>query len=48
MKTVLIDFGRFLAGRGLHFEATVIGGAALLVTGVIDRATNDVGHGSRT
>jgi hypothetical protein len=42
MKDVLIGFGRFLEGRGLHFEATIIGGAALLVTGVIDRATRDV------
>jgi hypothetical protein len=42
MKEALFSFGRFLEERGLHFEATVIGGAALLVTGVIDRATNDV------
>lgn len=42
MKEVLISFGRFLEERGLHFEGTIIGGAALLVMGVIDRATQDV------
>ncbi|HOX04820.1 MAG TPA: hypothetical protein PK280_00345 [Planctomycetota bacterium] len=42
MKDTLLSFGRFLAERGLRFEATIIGGAALLVAGVIDRATNDV------
>lgn len=42
MKEVLIDFGEYLAEQGLYFEVTIIGGAALLIMGVIDRATQDV------
>ncbi len=42
MRDVLAAFGAYLEERGRHFEATIIGGAALLVMGVIDRATQDV------
>jgi hypothetical protein len=42
MKHVLEAFDRFLEGRGLEFHGTVIGGAALIVMGTIDRATEDV------
>lgn len=40
--TVVPAFDRWLANRGLQFEATVIGGAALALLGVIERATQDV------
>ena len=42
MKDVLITFDQFLSKKNLTFEATIIGGAALIVMGVIDRATKDV------
>ena len=42
MKEVLVAFGEYLESQGLHFEVTIIGGAALLAMGVIDRATQDV------
>ncbi len=42
MKDVLTAFGVYLEERNLHFEVTIIGGAALLAMGVIDRATQDV------
>jgi hypothetical protein len=42
MKLVLEEFDRFLEERGLEFRGTVIGGAALIVMGIIDRATEDV------
>jgi len=42
MKDVLEAFDRYLADQGLSFEATVIGGAALIVMGTIQRATRDV------
>lgn len=42
MKEVLTAFGEFLAERQLSFDVTIIGGAALLAMGIIDRATQDV------
>jgi hypothetical protein len=42
MKDALIEFDRFLEKRGLQFQSTVIGGAALIVMGVVDRVTKDV------
>ncbi len=42
MKALLMAFDSFLLKRGLEFQGTIIGGAALLVMGVIDRATEDV------
>jgi hypothetical protein len=42
MIDILTAFDRFLERRGLGFTGTVIGGAALVVMGVIDRATQDV------
>ena len=42
MKQVLKAFDRFLKERGLEFRGTIIGGAALIVMGVIERATEDV------
>jgi len=42
MKTVLVEFGQYLQERSLHLEVTIIGGAALLIMGVIERATQDV------
>lgn len=41
-KSVIGEFDRFLESKGLAFEAVIIGGAALEVMGVIDRATVDV------
>jgi len=40
-KAILGAFDGFLAKRGLHFEAIVVGGAALNLLGVITRATKD-------
>lgn len=42
MKENLKIFDQFLNSRELSFEAVIIGGAALLVLGIIDRATRDV------
>lgn len=42
MKALLTAFDGFLDQRGLRFEGTVIGGAALIMMGIIDRATEDV------
>src|SRR3989339_1627147 len=42
MKTVLMAFGEYLARKGVRFEATIIGGAALIALGLIDRPTRDV------
>ena len=42
MKDVLIAFGEYLEAEGLCFDVTIIGGAALLAMGIIDRATQDV------
>jgi hypothetical protein len=35
-------FDQFLRGRGLRFDAVVIGGAALSLLGVLSRPTKDV------
>ena len=40
-KELLLAFDQFLINRGLHFEAVVIGGAALGLLGVITRDTRD-------
>jgi hypothetical protein len=42
MKDVLAAFGEYLEERQLTFDVTIIGGAALLSMGLIDRATQDV------
>ena len=42
MREVLEAFDRYLGERGLSFEGTAIGGAALIVMGVVDRVTQDV------
>jgi hypothetical protein len=42
MKDVLAAFDKFLEERDLRFRGTVIGGAALIMMGIIDRATKDV------
>lgn len=42
MQDVLNAFDEYLADRGMAFEGTAIGGAALIVLGVISRATRDV------
>ncbi len=42
MIDVLNAFDRYLEERALSFRGTVIGGAALIVMGVVDRATKDV------
>jgi hypothetical protein len=42
MKDEIRKFDEFLSRAGLTFESVIIGGAALLVLGVIDRATRDV------
>lgn len=42
MKDVLRAFDKHLADEGLHFEAVIIGGAALIVMDVVDRQTKDV------
>lgn len=42
MKDVLQAFDEYLIPSGLSFEATIIGGAALIVSGTISRATRDV------
>lgn len=40
-REILEAFDRDLAGRGLRFDAVVVGGAALNLLGVISRATQD-------
>jgi len=40
-RDTLEAFDRFLAARGLRLDAVVIGGAALNLLGVIERATKD-------
>lgn len=40
-KTVIAEFDQFLAIRSLHFEAVIIGGAALALLGIISRQTRD-------
>ena len=42
MKDLLKAFDKFLKLKGLEFETVVIGGAALLIMGVIERATRDL------
>lgn len=40
-REVIPAFDRYLAARGLRFEAVAIGGTALNLLGVINRSTND-------
>jgi Nucleotidyltransferase of unknown function (DUF6036) len=40
-RTVLPLFDKFLESKGLRLEATVVGGAALQLLGVIERVTKD-------
>jgi len=42
MKNILIQFDIYLSRENLTFEAVVIGGAALILTGAARRTTNDV------
>ncbi len=42
MDIVIEEFDRYLARRGLRFQAVIIGGAALIAMGVITRATKDI------
>jgi hypothetical protein len=42
MKDVLRAFDQYLHQKHLSFEATIIGGAALIVLGIVDRQTKDV------
>jgi hypothetical protein len=42
MREVVEAFDAFLVGRGLSFDGTIIGGAALIIMGTINRATRDV------
>jgi hypothetical protein len=42
-REILEAFDRYLADRGLGFDAVVIGGAALNLLGIISRATKDCG-----
>jgi len=38
---LIASFDRYLEARGLHFDAVVIGGAALNLLGVVSRLTKD-------
>jgi hypothetical protein len=40
-REILVSFDRYVSERGLHFEAVVIGGAALNLLGVVSRMTKD-------
>lgn len=40
-REILVLFDRYVSERGLHFEAVVIGGAALNLLGVVSRMTKD-------
>lgn len=42
MKNVIEAFDHYLKERNLRFSATIVGGAALLVMGIVERATQDV------
>lgn len=42
MLEEITKFDKYLASKGLKFETVIIGGAALLVLGIINRATRDV------
>lgn len=42
MIEVLKSFDHFLKNKNLEFSATIIGGAALIILGVINRATKDI------
>ena len=39
---LLSALGEQLAARGEHYELVVIGGAALLALGLVDRVTRDI------
>lgn len=38
---IMASFDRYLEARNLHFDAVVIGGAALNLLGVVSRPTKD-------
>jgi hypothetical protein len=40
-EAIIPDFDHYLAEHGLRFEAVIIGGAALVLLGVVLRATDD-------
>ena len=42
MHNVIKAFDRFLGERNLTFQATVVGGAVLIIKGLIDRVTQDL------
>lgn len=42
MDDKIKEFDRFLKSKKLEFEATIIGGAALVIMDIIDRKTKDV------
>jgi hypothetical protein len=42
MKDVIELFDSYLAERGLHFQSIIIGGAALIVMGLVNRLTKDI------
>ena len=42
MNATIEEFDSYLTRRGLHFQAVIIGGAALIAMGVITRTTKDV------
>lgn len=42
MKTIVAEFDKFLATKGLVFDAIIIGGAALNILDITDRKTKDV------
>ena len=41
-RDIVADFDRFLLERGLALDAVVVGGTALVLLGIISRATKDV------
>lgn len=42
MKKIVIEFDKYLKSNGLHFEAIIIGGAALNILDISSRKTKDV------
>ena len=42
LRDALIVLGDVLADRGLAFDLVIVGGGALLLSGQISRATNDL------
>lgn len=42
MEENIADFDAYLAERGLAFSGIVVGGASLILSGAVNRATDDV------